>query len=188
MKKKDGTWCMCVDYQALNKITVKNGYPLPKIQECLDQIGSAHFFSKIDLLSGYWQICIADGDTSKMAFNTHIGKYKFYVLPFGLTNAPVMFQTLMNNILQPFLDNFVVVYLDDILVYSKMEEEHCTHIKKVLQVLLDNSLYTCLDKCMFFQTTIKFCGHIMTEGEVRMDPRKLAAIQDWPCPTTIHHV
>ena len=188
VKKKDGTWHMCMDYQALNEITVKNGYPLPKIQECLDQIGSAHFFSKIDLLSGYWQICIADGNTSKMAFNTHISKYKFCVLPFGLTNALATFQTLMNNILQPFLDNFVVVYLDDILVYSKTEEEHCTHIKKVLQVLLDNSLYAHPDKCVFFQTTIEFCGHIVMEGEVRMDPHKLAAIQDWPRPTTIHHV
>ena len=187
VKKKDGTWHMCVDYWALNEITVKNGYPLPKIQECLDQIGSAHFFSKIDLLSGYWQICIADGDTSKMVFNTRIGKYEFRVLPFGLTNALATFQTLMNNILQPFLNDFVVVYLDDILVYSKMEEEHCAHIKKVLQVLLDNSLYTRPDKCTFFQTTIEFCGHIVMEGKVRMDPRKLAAIQDWPRPTTIHH-
>ena len=188
VKKKDGTWHMCVDYQALNEITVKNGYPLPKIQECLDQIGSARFFSKIDLLSDYWQICIADGNTSKMAFNIRIGKYEFRVLTFGLTNAPATFQTLMNNILQPFLDDFVVVYLDDILVYSKTEEEHRTHIKKVLQVLLDNSLYACPDKCTFFQTTIEFCGHIVMEGEVRMDPRKLAAIQDWPRPTTIHHV
>ena len=188
VKKKDGTWHMCVDYQALNKITMKNSYPLPKIQECLDQIGSAHFFSKIDLLSGYWQICIADGDTSKMMFNTHISKYKFYVLPFDLTNMLATFQTLMNDILQPFLDDFVVVYLDNILVYSKIEEEHCMHIKKVLQVLLDNSLYAHPDKCMFFQTTIEFCSHIMTEGEVHMNPCKLTAIQDWPCPTTIHHV
>ena len=188
MKKKDGTWHMCMDYQALNEITMKNSYPLPKIQECLDQIGSACFFSKIDLLSGYWQICIADGDTSKMAFNTHISKYKFCVLLFGLTNAPATFQTLMNDILQPFLDNFMVVYLDNILVYSKMEEEHHVHIKKVLQVLLDNSLYAHPDKCTFFQTTIKFCDHIMMEGEVCMNPHKLAAIQDWPCPTTIHHV
>ena len=178
MKKKDGIWHMCVDYQALNEITMKNSYPLPKIQECLNQIGSAHFFSKTDLLSGYWQIHIADGDTSKMAFNTHISKYKFHVLQFDLTNMPAMFQTLMNNILQPFLDDFVVVYLDNILVYSKMEEEHCTHIKKVLQVLLDNSLYTCPDKCTSFQTTIKFCSHIMMEGEICMNSHKLAAIQD----------
>ena len=188
VKKKDGIWCMCVDYWALNKITMNNGYPLPKIQECLDQIGSAHFFSKIDLLSGYWQICIADGDTSKMVFNTRIGKYKFCVVPFGLTNVLATFQTLMNDILQPFLDNFVVVYLDDILVYSKTEEEHRTHIKKVLQVLLDNSLYARPDKCALFQTTIKFCGHIMIEGEICMNPHKLAAISDWLHPTTIHHV
>ena len=188
VKKKDGTWHMCLDYQALNKITMKNSYPLPKIQECLDQIGSAHFFSKIDLLSGYWQICIANGNASKMVFNTCISKYKFHVLPFGLTNVPATFQTLMNDILWPFLDDFVVVYLDDILVYSKTEEEHRTHIKKVLQVLLDNSLYTCPDKCMFFQTTIEFCGHIVMEGKVCMNSHKLTAIQDWPHPTTIHHV
>ena len=176
VKKKDGTWHMCVDYWALNKITMKNSYPLLKIQECLDQIGSACFFLKIDLLSGYWQICIIDGDTSKMVFNTRISKYKFCVLPFGLTNAPATFQMLMNNILQPFLDDFVVVYLDNIFVYSKTEEEHCMHIKKVLQVLLDNSLYACPNKCTFFQITIEFCGHIVMEGEVCMDSHKLAAI------------
>ena len=111
-----------------------------------------------------------------MVFNTHIGKYKLCVLPFGLTNVLATFQTLMNYILQPFLDDFVIVYLDDIFVYSKMEEEHCMHIKKILQVLLDNSLYTHPDKCAFFQTTIKFCGHIMMEGEVCMNSHKLAAI------------
>ena len=178
MENKDGTWYMCMDYQALNKITVKNSYSLPKIQECLDHIGSAHFFSKINLLSDYWQICIADGDTSKMMFNTHISKYKFHVFLFDLTNTLATFQTLMNDILQSFLDDFVIVYLDNIFVYSKMEEEHCMHIKKILQILLDNSLYIHPDKCIFFQTTIKFCDHIVMEGEVCMNSHKLAAIQN----------
>ena len=113
-----------------------------------------------------------------MVFNTHISKYKFCVLLFDLMNTPATFQMLMNDILQSFLDDFIIVYLNDIFVYSKTEEEHCMHIKKVLQVLLDNSLYTHPDKCTFFQTTIKFCGHIVIEGEVCMNSRKLTAIQD----------
>ena len=188
VKKKDDSWRMCVDYRALNNVTVKNGYPLPKIQDCLDQIGSAKVFSKVDLLSGYWQIRVADADIPKTAFNTRIGKFEFRVLPFGLTNAPATFQTLMNDILRSCLDKFVVVYLDDILIYSQDEKGHMEHLKIVLQILLENNLFARPDKCSFFQTEVDFCGHIVGAGVVRMDPHKLAAIKDWPTPRTVHHV
>lgn len=187
-KKKDDSLRMCVDYRALNSVTVKNGYPLPKIQECLDQLGNAIYFTKLDLLSGYWQIRIADEDIPKTTFNTRGGKYEFKVLEFGLTNGLATFQTLMNDILQPFLDKFVVVYLDDILIYSRTREEHLQHIKKVLQKLVENNLIAKQSKCSFLQREIEFCGHIIGNGVVKIDPKKLAMIRDWPTPKMLHQL
>ena len=187
-KKKDGGWRMCIDYRALNAVTQKNGYPLPKIQDCLDMIGTARSFSKIDLTSGYWQINVVEGDRHKTAFNTRRGKYEFCVMPFGLTNAPATFQAVMNDLLRPYLDKFVVVYLDDILIYSKNDEEHTQHIKLVVEALRKHGFYAKPSKCSFYQKHIEFCGHIIGDGEVKMDEAKLKAIRDWPPLQTVHDV
>ena len=187
-KKKDGSWRMCIDYRGLNSVTQKNGYPLPKIQDCLDAIGKAKCFSKIDLTSGYWQINVVDKDRTKTAFNTKAGKYEFMVMPFGLTNAPATFQTIMNDLLRPFLDDFVVVYLDDILIYSDNEEEHLQHVKAVMEKLEKEKLFAKPSKCEFFQKYVEFCGHIVGNGEVRMDASKVKAIREWPPLQTVHDV
>src|SRR5438045_7059135 len=132
---------MCIDYRALNKATVRNAYPLPRIEDCLTQLGKAKHLTTLDLTSGYWQVRIADKDIPKTAFNTRYGKYEFLVMPFGLTNAPATFQTLMNQILRPFIDKFVLVYLDDILIYSNSAEEHREHLRLVLEALRQHTLY-----------------------------------------------
>jgi len=185
VKKKDGSFRMCMDYRALNKITIKNKYPLPRIDDLLDRLNGAKIFSKIDLRSGYHQIRIAEEDIQKTAFRTRYGHFEFKVLPFGLTNAPATFQTMMNEIFRPYLDIFVIIYLDDILIYSKDSEEHLQHLKKVLQILRDNKLYGKLSKCEFFKLAIEFLGHVVTEQGIQVDPKKTKAIDDWPIPQTV---
>src|SRR3954464_7850289 len=150
---------MCVDYRALNKITIKNKYPLPRIDELLDRLLGARYFSKIDLRSGYHQVRIADKDVHKTAFRTRYGHYEYLVMPFGLTNAPATFMHLMQQIFRPYLDDFVIVFLDDILIYSRTLEEHKQHIKKVLELLRVNKLYAKKSKCEFFRRSIEFLGH-----------------------------
>jgi hypothetical protein len=182
--KKNGKLRMCIDYRALNKITVKNRYPLPRIDELMDQLHGATTFSKLDLQSGYWQIRIAEQDVPKTAFRTRYGHFEWKVMPFGLTNAPATFQHLMNKILQPYLDKFVVVYLDDILIFSKTPEEHLEHVAKVLEVLKDNQLYVGLDKCAFGLSEIDFLGHVVSADGIKPDPKKVAAVTEWPTPTS----
>ena len=179
---------MCVDYRGLNLRTHKNTYPLPLIQDCIDQIGKATHMSTLDLTSGYWQIRVAEKNIPKTAFNTRYGKYKFLVMPFGLTNAPATFQTLINNVLRPFLDKFVVVYLDDITVYSNSYEEHLQHLRQVFEALAKHKLYANPEKCSFNKTEVKFCGHIIGNGTVRVMQDKIKAINDWPQPRMIHHI
>ena len=140
---------MCVDYRALNARTQKNTNPLPRINDCIDKLGKACKLTSLDLLSGYWHVRVADKDVQKTAFNTRYGKYEFLVMPFGLTNAPATFQTLMNQILRPYIDKFVLVYLDDILVYSNSEEEHLEHLRLVLEALRKHKLYARPKKCTF---------------------------------------
>ena len=164
--KTPGEWRMCIDYRALNKVTVKNAYPLPRIEECLEQLGKARHLTMLDLTSGYWQVRITDTDIPKTAFNTRYGKYEFMVMPFGLTNAPATFQTLMNQILRPFIDKFVLVYLDDILIYSNSAEEHLQHLRLVLEALRKARLYARPSKCTFDQSEVEFCGHIVGNGRV----------------------
>ena len=188
VRKKDDTWRMVVDYRALNALTERNTYPLPRIQDCIDRIGKAKFLSKLDLTSGYWQVGIAPEDTPKTAFNTLMGKFEFIVMPFGLTNAPATFQTMMNSILRPFLSQFVIVYLDDILIYSNTEEEHYQHVQAVLEALRKNRLYAKPTKCFFAQSELEFCGHIVGNGNVRPCPSKVSAIKDWPIPNNVHDV
>lgn len=186
--KKNGKLRMCVDYRALNKLTVKNRYPLPRIDELMDRLQGATVFSKLDLQSGYWQIRIAEADVPKTAFRTRYGHYEWKVLPFGLTNAPATFQALMNRVLAPYLDRFCVVYLDDILIFSNSPEEHAEHLRLVLQALEDNSLYAGIDKCAFGLSEVDFVGHVVTASGIRPDPAKLAAVQDWPTPKTVRDV
>lgn len=184
-KKKDGTLRLCIDYRMLNKATIKNKYPLPRIDDLLDQLHGAAIFSKIDLQSGYHQIRVKGADVHKTAFRTKYGHFEWRVMPFGLTNAPATFQTLMNSILRPFLDKFVIVYLDDVLIYSRTSEEHKHHLRLVLQALREHKLYAKLTKCEFWRDTLPFLGHIISQEGISMDPDKLAAIKQWPIPTTV---
>lgn len=187
-KKSDGSLRMCCDYRALNKITVKNKYPIPLIADCFDRLSRAQYFSKIDLRSGYWQVRIKDGDEAKTTVVTRYGAYEFLVMPFGLTNAPATFCTLMNQVLHGFLDEFVVVYLDDIVVFSETLEEHLTHLRKVLDRLREHELYAKPSKCSFAQETIHFLGHIIERGRIRMDPKKVQAIEEWQPPKDVHEI
>src|SRR6202165_937189 len=188
VKKANDTWRMCVDYRALNSLTKKNGYLLPRIQECLDQLGHASHLTALDLTSGYWQIRVADEDIPKTAFNTRYGKYEFLVMPFGLTNAPATFQGLMNTILRPYIDKFVLVYLDDILVYSNSAEEHQEHLRLVFEALRKHKLYARPSKCTFDQPTAEFCGHLVGQGVTKVLESKVKAIKEWPRPRNVHEV
>ncbi|CAF2747692.1 unnamed protein product [Rotaria sp. Silwood2] len=187
-KKKDGTLRMCVDYRALNKITIKNKYPIPRIDEMLDQLNGAKFFSRLDLKTGYHQIRIKDDDIDKTAFRTRYGSFEFIVLPFGLTNAPPTFMRLMNSIFHQYIDEFVILYLDDILIYSKNEQEHLNHIRLVLQLLRANQLYANRDKCEFGSDQIHFLGHVVTSHGIKADENKVIAVKNWPIPRNSTHV
>ncbi|MGB8167070.1 MAG: reverse transcriptase domain-containing protein, partial [Chthoniobacteraceae bacterium] len=186
--KKNGKLRLCVDYRALNKITVKNRYPLPRIDELMDRLQGASVFSKLDLQSGYWQIRIKEEDIPKTAFRTRYGHYEWRVLPFGLTNAPATFQALMNRVLHPFLDQFVVVYLDDILVFSRTPEEHLNHLEQVLTALEKHELYVGMDKCGFGLAEVDFLGHVVSGAGIRPDPAKIVAVQEWPVPSSVKDV
>lgn len=185
VKKQDGTKRMCVDYRAVNKVTIKNKYPLPRIDELFDRLQGAKYFSKIDLRSGYHQIRIADEDVPKTAFRTRYGHFEFLVLPFGLTNAPATFMHLMHETFRDYLDDFVIVFLDDILIYSKTEEEHDKHIRMVLDKLKEKQLYAKESKCEFWKTEVSFLGHVVSQEGIRMDPKKVAAINSWPTPQSV---
>lgn len=180
--KKDGTLRMCVDYRALNRLTVKNSYPLPRIDDILDQVGNAKYFTKIDLRQGYHQIRMNEKSIPLTAFRTKFGHYEYTVLPFGLTNAPATFMTLMNNVLREYLNKFVAVYLDDILVYSETLEDHVKHLESILKKLQEHKLYAKLSKCTFAVAEVEYLGHIIGSKGVRMDPNKTKAIKDWPTP------
>ena len=188
VKKKDGTMRMCIDYRALNEITVKNKYALPRVDELFDRLQGAKYFSKIDLRSGYHQIRIDPDDIPKTAFRTRYGHFEFLVLPFGLTNAPATFMHLMHQTFRQELDEFVIVFLDDILIYSKTLEEHREHVRRVLEVLRKEKLYAKESKCELFKTEVEFLGHLVGRDGVRMMENKVKAVQDWPTPTRATHV
>ena len=179
---------MCIDYRALNKLTIKNRFPLPRIDDIFDELGNATVFSKIDLCSRYHQIRVQELDIPKTAFRTKLGHYEFTVLPFGLTNAPATFQSLMNSILKPYLGKFSVVYLDDILIYFNTPEEHLQHLQMILDTLRNHKLYAKLDKCDFFQDKVEYLGHIISKDGIAPDPSKISAILQWPTPKTLTDV
>ena len=171
-KKKDGTLQLCIDYRALNKATVKNKYPFPLIADLFDRLGQAKVFTKMDLRKGYHQVWIAKGDEPKTTFVTRYGAFDWLVMPFELTNASTTFCTLMNKLFHSYLDYFVVIYLDDIVVYSNNMEDHVEHLCEVFKVLRDNELYVKQEKCSFAQPTFHFLGHTISHGEIQMDSDK----------------
>ena len=183
VKKKDGSLRLCIDYRELNKVTIRNQYPLPRIDDLFDQLQGARVFSKIDLRSGYHQLKIQSENVPKTAFKTRYGHYEFLVMPFGLTNAPTVFMDLMNRIFQPYLDQFVIVFIDDILIYSGSKEDHEEHLRVVLQILRENQLYAKFSKCQFWLDSVAFLGHVISVEGVYVDPQKIEAIVNWK-PTT----
>ena len=180
VRKKDGSVRMCVDYRALNKVTERNMTGLPRMEELFDRLAGARLFTKLDLRNGYHQIRVHPEDRHKTAFTTRYGHYEFSVMPFGLTNAPATFSTLMQNIFHPYLDRFVISFLDDILIYSQTEEEHVQHVEKALEVLAREKLYAKKSKCEFAQKAVSFLGHKISEDGLSVEQDKVAAIRDWP--------
>ena len=188
VKKKDGTLRMCIDYRQINKVTVKNKYPFPRIEDLFDQLKGAGVFSKIDLRSGYYQLRVKEGNVPKTAFRTRYGHYEFLVMPFGLTNAPAAFMDLMNWVFRPYVDQFVMVFIDDILVYSKDAQEHEQHLRIVLETLREKKLYAKLSKCDFWLKEVSFLGHIVSAEGIRVDPAKIEAVVNWKSPQNVIEV
>ncbi|KAD6795232.1 hypothetical protein E3N88_06128 [Mikania micrantha] len=184
VKKKDGSMRMCIDYRELNKLTIKNKYPLPRIDDLFDQLQGASWFSKIDLRSGYHQLKVRDQDIPKTAFRTRYGHYEFLVMSFGLTNAPAAFMDLMNRVCRPMLDRSVIVFIDDILIYSKSEGDHACHIREVLEILRREKLYAKFSKCAFWLREVQFLGHVISPEGIMVDPAKVEAVMKWNPPKT----
>ncbi|GKD74411.1 putative reverse transcriptase domain-containing protein, partial [Tanacetum coccineum] len=178
MKKKDGSFRMCIDYRKLNKLTIKNRYPLSRIEDLFDQLQGLSMYSKIDLRSGYHQLHIKEEDIPITAFRTKYGHFEFQVMPFGLTNAPAVFMDLMNRVCKPYLDKFMIVFIDDILVYSKDEEEHEKYLKIILELLKKEILYTKFSKCDFWLDSVQFLGHVIDRSGVHVDPAKIEATRN----------
>jgi hypothetical protein len=188
VEKKDGTQWMCVDYRSLNEVTIKNKYPLPRIEYLFDQMKGTSVFSKIDLRSGYHQLKIWELDIPKTAFCTWYGLYEYTVMSFGLTNVSTYFMYLMNKVFMEYLDKFVVVFIDDILVFSKTKEEHEKHLRLVLEKLQSNKLYAKFSKCEILLTKVAFLGHVISAGGVSVDPSKVKDVLNWMPPTTASEI
>lgn len=189
VRKKEGTYRMVIDYRALNKITVPDRYPLPRIDDLLDRLKGAKVFSSLDLLSGYHQVRLRQEDIPKTAFRTPFGLYEFLVLPFGLTNAPATFQRLMNEIFHDFIrEGFVVVYLDDVLIFSKNTAEHYEHLRRVFVRLQETGLFAKLAKCEFLKPELRYLGHVIGREGLKVDPQKITVVQEWPTPQNVTDV
>src|SRR4051812_1543099 len=186
--KKDGTERMCVDYRPLNLATIKNKYPLPRINDLYDQLVGSYVFSKMDLRLGYHQIKIRNEDIPKTAFTTRYGLYDYTVMSFGLTNAPATFSRLMNSIFMEYLDKFVLVYLDDILIYSKNEEDHAEHLRLVLMKLREHRLYAKFSKCEFWLPKVTYLGHMISAKGIAVNPERVQAVLDWTPPESVKQV
>nr|GEX40872.1 putative reverse transcriptase domain-containing protein [Tanacetum cinerariifolium] len=182
VKKKDGAMRMCIDYRELNKLTIKNRYPLPIIDDLFDQLQGACYFSKIDLRSGYHQLRVREEDIPKTAFRTRYRHFEFTVMPFGLTNAPAIFIDLMNRVCKPYLDKFVIVFIDDILIYSKSEEEHEVHLKTNLDLLKKEKLYAKFSMCEFWLKEVQFLRHVVNHDGIHVDPSKVESVKNWKTP------
>nr|GFA38353.1 putative reverse transcriptase domain-containing protein [Tanacetum cinerariifolium] len=184
VKKKYGSFRMCIDYRELNKLTVKNRYPLSRINDLFDQLQRSSVYSKIDLRSGYHQLRVREQDVPKTAFRTWYSHYEFQVMPFGLTNAPVIFMDLMNRVCKPYLDKFVIVFIDDILIYSKNVKEQEEHLKAILELLKNEKLYAKFSKCEFWIPKVQFLSHVIDSRGIHVDPAKIESIKDWASPKT----
>jgi len=183
IKKKDGSLWLVQDYRALNSMTVKNKYSLPLISELVSQLRRARYFTKLDVRWGFNNVHIKPGDEWKAAFWTNQGLFKPLVMFFGMTNSPATFQTMMNNIFWDLIaEGIMVVYLDDILIFTRTEEEHVKAIRRVLQVLQEHKLFLCPEKCEFCKERIKYLGLVISENKVSMDPVKVAGVREWPTP------
>nr|GEU72413.1 putative reverse transcriptase domain-containing protein [Tanacetum cinerariifolium] len=183
VKKKDGFFRMCIDYRELNKLIIKNRYPLPMIDDLFDQLQGSSVYSKIDLGSGYHQLRVEDEDIPKTTFRTRYGHYEFQVIPFGLTNAPAVFMDLMNRMCKPYLDKFVIVFIDDILIYSRNKEKHKDHLRTILELLKKEKLYAKFSRCDFWISIVQFLGHVIDSQGIYVDPAKIEAVKDWASPT-----
>jgi hypothetical protein len=186
VKKNGHSLRLCVDYRPLNAVTIKNKYPLPLIDILFDQFAGAKVFSKIDIRSGYHQIKTKPSDIPKTAFSTRYGLYEYLVMSFGLTNAPAYFIYLMNFVFMAELDKFIIVFIDDILIYSKNLEDHARHLHIILQRLREHHLYAKFSKCEFWLDTIKFLGHTISSDGISVDPSKVQVVMDWKPPTSVH--
>lgn len=188
VKKKDKTLRLCVDYRPLNTVTVKNKYQLPRINDLFDQLTGAQVFFKIDLRLGYHQVRIRSEDISKTAFSTRYELYECTVMSFGLTNAPALSMNLMNMVFMEYLDKFVVVFIDNILIYSKNDEEHAEHLKLMLEKLREHQLYAKFSKCIFWLKEVAFLGHVLSMGDIAMDPSKVNDVLSWGQPKSVTEV
>nr|GFC12947.1 putative reverse transcriptase domain-containing protein [Tanacetum cinerariifolium] len=175
---------MCINYRELNKLTVKNRYQLPRIDDLFDQLQGSSMYSKINLRSGYHQLRVREEDIPKTAFRTRYGLYEFQVMPFGLTNAPAVFMDLMNQVCKPYLDKFVIVFIDDILIYSKSKKEHEEHLTLILELLKKEELYAKFSKCEFWTPKVQFLRHMIDNKGIHVDPAKIESIKDWASPKT----
>lgn len=182
VKKKDGSWRLCVDYRGLNKQTIKDKYPIPLLEDLLDELGGSKKFSKQDLRAGFHQLRMSPEDVHKTAFKTHSGHYEYLVMPFGLTNAPCTFQGLMNHVFGPILRKFLLVFFDDILIYSKNWEEYLVHLDTAFAILRHQQLYLKKSKCTFEATRIEYLGHFISAEGVSTDPTKIKSVKNWPPP------
>ena len=187
-RKKDGSLRLCIDFRGLNKISKKDRYPLPFISDLLTTAGKARLYTTIDLCNAYYLVRIAEGDEWKTAFRTHYGSFEWLVMPFGLTNAPSAFQRFMNDIFSDLLDVHVIIYLDDILIYSDNPVDHKKHVREVLHRLRANGLFARLDKCHFSSDTIEYWGFVLSKDGLKMDPSKVQTIQDWPEPRKVKDI
>ncbi|GKB33367.1 putative reverse transcriptase domain-containing protein, partial [Tanacetum coccineum] len=178
VKKKDGSFRICINYRELNKLTVKNHYPLPRIDDLFYQLQGSSVYSKINLRLGYHQLRVREEDIPKTSFRTHYGHYEFQVMPFGLTNAPAVFIDLMNRVCKPYLDKFVIVFIDDILIYSKNKQEHEEHLKLILELLKKEELYAKFSKCEFWILKVQFLGHVIDSEGIHVDPAKIESVKD----------